>query len=361
MVEIKAPDNKISNEILVDGKRVRVDGTVDLQFTVLEDATPIPDPDPDPGAEKPKEGTIKEGGGWGGSTDVNVWKITNMRNPPEEFKIVDDKGTNVATNFKTMQTAQNFILYFRTHEFPPKNEEPPTTEPGGGTGGTEPGTGGGGGGTGGTEPGTGGGGGTTPQPGAGTDKFGSKLLVSSGKDMQYTIKDNLRDDGQRFDGDVGNWPSSEATGYFMFTKDPVDDEVSIKWSEVKHSGSNQVQCYDTGVSIKTGKARMRFENPHPEYSSNIGSGQGEPMKAGKWYGYKGAKVVNSDGSVTITLWQSVGDNETKPANDWKKIYEHKDTKYKRNKAHPFVTFRVDDPDKKGQPNLRKRWLSIAKV
>ena len=147
----------------------------------------------------------------------------------------------------------------------------------------------------------------------------------------------------------------------MFTKDPVDDEVSIKWSETKHSDGNQVQCYDSGVSIKNGKARLRFENPHPDYSGNLGSGQGEPMKAGKYYGYKGTKTVVPNKSVTITLYQSTGDNETKPANDWKKIFEYTDTKYKRTGAHPFVTFRVDDPDKKGQPNLRKKWLSVAKI
>jgi hypothetical protein len=349
MVEQTAPDNTIKNQIVVNGKRFQVDGTVDLKFTPIEDPTPIPDPDPDPTKEKPKEGTIKEGG-WGGNVDPKTWKVTEMRNPSDQFKVVDDKGVNIATNFTTMQFAQNFINYFLVNPFPPEEEE----QGEGGTGGGEQEPGGGAGGNGGS-------GGGDVVVGKGKDKFGSQLLVSDGKEVEYAIKDNLRDDGQRFDGDVGDWPQSEATGYFMFTKDPVDDEVSIKWSEMKHSGSNDVQCYDSGVSIKDGKARLRFENPHPDYSGNLGSGQGTPMKAGKWYGYKGAKIVNSDGTVTIKLWQSVGDNETKPANDWKEIFSYTDKKYKRTGAHPHVTFRVDDPDKKGQPNLRKQWLSVAKI
>src|SRR5688500_13685986 len=106
---------------------------------------------------------------------------------------------------------------------------------------------------------------------------------------------------------------------------------------------------------------MRFENPHPDYSSNIGGGQGTPQGT-KWIGYKGAKIVNADGTVTIKLWQDTGDNEgDKPANQWKETYSHTDSKYKRTGAHPYVTFRVDDPAKEGQKNLEIKWVSIARI
>jgi hypothetical protein len=200
-----------------------------------------------------------------------------------------------------------------------------------------------------------------PVTGSGTDKYGTKLLISDGKEIQYDVKDNFRDDGKRFDLNVGDWAQSEATGYFRFTRDPVDDEVSIKWSEMSHSGSNDVNCYDSGVSIKDGKARLRFENPHPNYSNSLGSGQGSPLGT-KWIGYKGTKTVSGD-TVTIKLYQDTGNNEglTNPANEWKEIFSYTDSKYKRTGAHPYVTLRIDDPAKEGQKNLEGRWISVAKI
>ena len=304
---------------------------------------PQPEPNPPPA---PTEGRIKD---WGGDINKGAksWKVVKMKDNAKLYKVVDSKGTNIADLFSSPDTAQGFIDY---HVFK-QGDAAGSGGDGGGSG--TGGNGNGGGGT--TEPG--------PTPGQkGQDKFGSQLLFASGETVEYNVKNNFRDDGKRFDFLVGgDWTASEATGYFRFTKDPVDDEVSIKWSEKSHSGSNAVQCYDTGVSIKDGKARMRFENPHPEYSGNIGSGQGTALGT-KFIGYKGVKIPQSDGSVLVELYQDTGDNEgDKPANQWKKIYSHKDTKYKRSGAHPYVTFRVDDPDKNGQKNLEAKWLSVARI
>jgi hypothetical protein len=178
---------QINQELIIDGKRYVFEGTVDFKDVKL---TPqegnVPDPDPDPGVPKPVEGTIKEGG-WGASTDAKTWKVVNMRNPPELFKVVDDKGINVATHFSTAQTAEGFIAYFKVNPFPPVDENNPTPVP-------------------------------TPTPGptpggTGFDKNGVQLLYSKGTDINYTIKNNFRDDGKRFDANVGDWPASEATAY----------------------------------------------------------------------------------------------------------------------------------------------------
>ena len=65
---------------------------------------------------------------------------------------------------------------------------------------------------------------------------------------------------------------------------------------------------------------MRFENPHPNYSGNIGGGQGVPLKD-KFIGYKGIGLLNADGSVTVKLYQDAGNNEgNTPANEWKEVY-----------------------------------------
>ena len=58
-------------------------------------------------------------GGWGGNVDAKTWKVVNMKNPPEEFKIVDDKGVNIMTNIKTKEAGDALVKYFQTHKFPP--------------------------------------------------------------------------------------------------------------------------------------------------------------------------------------------------------------------------------------------------
>jgi hypothetical protein len=350
-IKVYMSDNSanLNQIVVIDGKEYQLTGKVDFSdLKIVKKAGDIPDPDidptptPTPDPTKPTEGTIKPGG-WGANlVDKKAWNVVNMRNPPEQFKIVDGAGKNVATNFKTKEVAENFKSYFQNNPFPPEDTVPtptPTPEPTP-TPTPEP------------EPG--------PQPTAGTDKNGVQLLISDGKEIEYTVKNNFRDDGKRFDVKVGDWTQSEATGYFRFTKDPVDDECSIKWSVVPHSGKNQVRCYDSGVSIKNGKARLRWENPHPEYSGSLGTGQGSPLGT-KWIGYKGTKTVNSDGTVTIKLYQDTGDNETKPSNQWKEIFSHTDKKYKETGPHPHVTLRIDDPKKQGQKNLEAKWISVAKI
>jgi hypothetical protein len=293
---------------------------------------PPPTTDPNNNAEppKPKEGRLQPEKG--ADQDANKWKAVKMRDNPALWKVVDQAGVNVADQFTKEENCNIFIRWYQWKQKQQGTTTPPPT--------------------------------TTNPPPTGTKgqtKDGVQLLFSDGKEIVEGFKANFRDDGKRYDNNVGNWKASEAQGYFRFTKDPVDDEVSIKWSEMSHSGSNQVQCYDTGVSIKDGKTRMRFENPHPSYSGNIGSGQGAPLGT-KWVGYKGVKIPQADGSVLIELYQDTGDNEgAKPANQWKKIYSHVDTKYKRTGAHPYVTIRVDDPGKDGQKNLEAKWISVAKI
>lgn len=334
---------KLDEIVSIDGKKYKFTGDVDfsnLKIEKIGDNEPNVDPEPsDP--TKPTEGFIKPGGWNADIVNKAAWHVVNMRDFPEQFKVVDGAGKNVATNFTKKETAEGFIAYFKTHEFPPKEDDNPTPTP-------EP------------EPP-----GPTPEPtpgGSGVDKFGTKLLVANGNTIEYQFRENFRDDGKRFDFKIPNADKgTEAQGYFRFTADPVDDEVSIKWSEKSHSGKNEVQCYDSGISIKNGKSRMRFENPHPEYSGNLGGGQGVPLKD-KFIGYKGIWTPNADGSVTVKLYQDVGNNEgDKPANEWKEVYNYTDTKYKRNGPHPEVTMRIDDPKKQGQKNLEAKWLSVATI
>lgn len=80
---------------------------------------------PDPGADS---GYVKPGG-WGGNPDPNTWVVTSMKDHPEMFKVVDDKGKNIATNFKTKEGAQAYIDKAKTGAAcPPGQHFDPATQ-----------------------------------------------------------------------------------------------------------------------------------------------------------------------------------------------------------------------------------------
>lgn len=62
-------------------------------------------PGPDPGSD---DGYVKPGG-WHANPDPKTWKVVPMKDNPAKFKVVDDKGVNVATGFKTQAGAQKYI------------------------------------------------------------------------------------------------------------------------------------------------------------------------------------------------------------------------------------------------------------
>ena len=78
---------------------------------------------------KPAEGTyVVKPGGWGALENPNTWKVVNMRDYPDLFKIVDAPGKNVATNFTTEALAQQYITYFKANW--EEEDDPQQTEPG---------------------------------------------------------------------------------------------------------------------------------------------------------------------------------------------------------------------------------------
>lgn len=315
--------------------------------------SPLPEPVEEP--PRPTDGRIKVNNdtnvqGWGAdyTKGAKFWKVEQMKTNNRFYKIVDKKGVNVADMFHSPANAEVFIKWYQWKQGDNAGKEGdniPDPDP---------------------EPNPNPGPGPAPVEGKGVDKFGVKLLAADGSVIDYDVEKDTRsgkNDGIRWNWKLDGAKQSEATGYFRFTKDPVDDEVSVKWSEKSHSGSAEVQCYDSGVSIKSGEARIRFENPHPDYTKELGGTNSGGIPLGtKWVGYKGIKRVNADGTVTIELYQDQGNNEgDKPANEWKRIFTFTDNKYKRTGAHPYVTIRVDDPKKQGQKNLEEKWLSAAVI
>ncbi len=349
MSNSEAAKAKMDTEVLIDGKKYRFQGTVDFSNLTIKkiDDNPVPDPDPTPGPGpdtdpiKPIEGTIKPGG-WGADlVNKSAWKVVNMKNPPEQFKVVDAAGKNVATNFTNQQEAEGFIAYFQLHEFPPKDINPvptpgPTPEPG-----------------------------PTPTPGGSVTKDGVKIPYETTGKMEYGFKNNDRDDGKRMDfnslkGD--EYVNAAVLGYFSLKNVP-DDEVSGKFSAMPHSGDGaQTDCYDLGVNNKGGDTRVRFEHLHPHYTSALATGDKGKSLGEKFLGYMFVRKNQPNGNVLCETWQDQGDNEgSAPSNNWVKLFSWEDTKYKVTKYNDGhqITIRVDGSNIVKEMKLK--WLALVEL
>jgi len=339
------------NQIIkIDGKEYKLTGKVDfsnLQIEKVGDGVVDPEPpvvEPTEPPTKPTEGTIKPGG-WGADLEnKDAWKVVNMRDFPEQFKVVDGAGKNVATNFKTREVAENFIAYFKVNPFPPVETKPPTEPP------TNPPT----------EPPV-----VTPG-GKGVTKDGVKIPYETTGKMEYTFRHNDRDDGKRMDFNnlkAGEYVNAAVIGYFAFPKDNApDDEVSGKFSAMPHSGSNRTECFDMGMGIKDGATRIRYEAKHPDYTGDLGKGdKGLPLKT-KFIGYMFVRKDLPNGNVLCEQWQDQGDNEgSAPANKWVKLFSWQDPKYqfKDYKDGHTITIRVDG--KNVVKDMKLKWLALVEL
>ncbi|MDQ4073669.1 MAG: discoidin domain-containing protein, partial [Thermoproteota archaeon] len=114
--------------------RVTVNGNTENNWAAITEfrvlSKPVstePGPTPTPGnpPPKPTEGVVLHGG-WGANPDPDTWSITNMRDKPNLFKVVDNTGRNVATDFTSRETAQGYIDYYKYL----KDNPSPTPTPG---------------------------------------------------------------------------------------------------------------------------------------------------------------------------------------------------------------------------------------
>lgn len=115
-----AYDGKVTQEQINELERLRV-GYINSKGSANEDTTREAYQDYavaltidlsgklEPGPDQEPEGPYIKPGGWGASTDPNTWKVAPMKDNPSMFKVVDDKGKNVATGFKTVVGANAYI------------------------------------------------------------------------------------------------------------------------------------------------------------------------------------------------------------------------------------------------------------
>lgn len=285
---------------------------------------------------KPEHLGERKEGGWGADLEFDKYYVTEMTDPDKQglYKIVDQNGNNVTTKFTTKEFADTVLEYIQAakHVFEDdEDEDIPDTKP------------------------------EEPEEGTGIGYFGVKAIEGNG-DIYKEVRQNFRNDGKRFDITGIKSKGVELTGYFALDS-PISDEVSGKYSTLRHSGENRTDCYDMGVSTQGGRSRIRFEQIHPNYTNTLATGHvPAPLLGKQFIGYKFIKKPNPDKTVTCRILVDQGNNEgNKPANEWKEIFKWKDTKYKIDKVQPYATLRIDDPKKAGLKQLRWKWVYAQEI
>lgn len=202
---------------------------------------------------------------------------------------------------------------------------------------------------------------STP-PGAGaTDKFGVESSYATGQ-IKYDWVQNFRSDGKRFDFEdlYPDFESCELIGYYRFTSNRPDDEVSGKMGGGGHSTGSSPKCYDMGIEILTGDSRYRLEENHPTTTGGESGPTGTPLND-KFIGYKFIKWNRTD-HVLLEIWQDTGNNEgTTPANDWHRVatWDVDDPLWLIPPSDHQETIRIDGPD--GVAHLEWKWLSLREI
>jgi hypothetical protein len=281
-----------------------------------------------------------------------------MKDTPTLYKVVDnDTRKNVADKFTTQENAEQFVNY---HKFKQTECENSSTDgkPRSWNYMTEKCV---------SRPPT--------DPNGSTTKDGVKVPVKIKGEWKYDFDKDPKDGGARYNGPAAG-TSVVMVGYF--TMNGGSDDVSAKLLGGRHTDDNPPgniagTCYDLGIETDTGRPRLRIECPHADMSDDLqGSVDEQGVDfMGKWVGMIAIAQQEPDG-VRIQYWQDQGDNESSPANQWKKLYEYFDTGQSKpgdadDSKFPLKdlslaknteqnTWRIDH-----SPGLDAKWLAVAEI
>lgn len=248
----------------------------DLATKLLIDLSGKFPPGPD---QEPDEGYVKPGG-WGANPDPNTWKVVPMKDNPKKFKVVDDKGKNVATEFKTQAGAQAYI---------DKAKGSPTPCPAGQHRDT----------SGNCVPDA------NPPPTGNKDQFGIVKICAdkaggetnikfvgremerhyaSGKPSEWSYEFTATMSSPEHNSDVEQTFYEKINGFK--TNEP--DTISDKATGPEHKDGNKSWVIAEFMTDGSAKETYETESPHPKYqkinpkpATSIGS-----SIVGKWFGHK---------------------------------------------------------------------------
>jgi hypothetical protein len=275
--------------------------------------------------KEPTEGTILHGG-WGANQDPKIWNVISMNDKPEFFKVVDNNGINVATDFTTEANAKYYIEYFQSIE--DEDDNPPS-----------------------------------PHNSSQLDKEGVQMLLPTkiGGKEYYTKDYSYRRSkhGQKSKPELGKIPRDTFTlknvpfmqaeytfvGKIDFTS---DDDFSFKVGSKNHSGNDpdgEGQCYSFGIS-SNGKVHLSKETPRhpktPNFDSKVKVESGMAKSLGnisnKVFGCKGLlQFVDDNTNVLISVYVDIDpiDKNGKANNNWKLWWTAKDDGSWKNKPQTF--------------------------
>lgn len=193
------------------------------------------------------------------------------------------------------------------------------------------------------------------------DMFGVRSTYGSGQ-VTDKWKENFRPDGKRFDfTNLGsdNFESCELTGYFAWN-DPADDETAFKMGGGNHTDGSKPKCYVLGIDLNSGATRYRLEENHPSTGGGESGPKGTAMSS-KFTGFRGIKRNQSSG-VLLEIWQDVGNNESAPANNWKRVasWVEKSKNWQKPPGDHQETIRIDE-ESGGAKDLKHKWISLREI
>ena len=350
MSTIEISGNKI---IVINGKQYEIEiKDIDIILKPVN-GPPVPDPDPNPQQPPTETGTVKPGG-WGGNQDPKTWKATNMKKPKDQFKVVDNKGINIATNFTTKEAAQAFINWSVGHAPPPI--DPPPVDPGN----------------------------PPPTPTGTKDQFGILKIAPdkpNGKtntSFELEEKERNYESGKpsewsvEYTADLGEKLSDiEVTYYCKINgfKTNEADNISTKILGPSHSDGVGRSWYigelaTDGSSSKT----LMTETPHPVYFDNNQKALftvGESI-VGKWVGIKMVTyLINGGKDRRLEMWLDWPVSDiANPPNNWRMYWGVDDTG-QLDHAHfiqptgSLVCSRIDGVEKGDPPEFK--YASVREV
>lgn len=247
-------------------------------------------------ADTPDNGYVKPGG-WGASTDANTWTITNMKDTPTLFKIVDSAGKNVAVNFRSQAGAQ---AYIDAH----KGTTPPPP----------------------------------PPPSGDKDQFGIRKIFPDKAGGQVNTNGSARyftrhyASGKPDDPTVeytvtmpsGHQQDLECTCIVEMTGMNHNDTVDWKTRGPAHQdGSGKAwYCIDQETNGGNSGTKFQVERPHPSMHDNSSkvsvTGYSPPNLSSAKFGWKGITVNMSDNDVYIACWINMTPDDE---SGWRKIWD----------------------------------------
>ena len=326
------------------------DYAVDLLID-LSGKLDIPDKD-----QEADEGYVKPGG-WGGNANPATWVTTVMKDHPEWWKVVDDTRTNIATGFKTQESAQRYIDEAKKAEQCPLGQHFDAA-----TGKCVV---------------------DQPGPTGQYDQFG--LLKIYGDKLPLSVNTKWigvekrrnyasgkkSEDSYEYTATAKSKEQNSNIEVTLYTKinsfkTNEADSLSDKLTGPAHSDGNCCWVIPDFMSDGSAKKTLETEKPHPKNHgvnpkpvTNIGG-----SIVGKWFGHKAITYVRANGRRYVESWihfpVSDIDNISKEQDKWRQYVPTTELSNDYVKANGLLmTCRIDGVKKGDPPNFK--YASVREI